>query len=85
MKIRFSFKKMGEVRESAVKDFANMVSAEHKRVPLIVAGEVYAELEDKLTTPGTRDAAMLNELRGGMMALRAFAVKYQEATGCGTR
>ena len=74
----FDFKRIPDVDDATVEAFFNATHEGSRRMPLLVAQWVYAELESALTTPGRQDALRMAELRGGMMALRRFAVAYNE-------
>ena len=74
----FSFKQLENVDEETVRAYFANTNAKTRRLPLLVAGQVYAEIEDAMTTPGRKDALHLAEMRGGMMALRRFAIIFSE-------
>ena len=73
----FDFKRIPDVDEKTVEAFFAATHEGSRRMPLLVAQYVYAQLEDELTRPGRVDERRLAELRGGMMALRRFAVAYE--------
>lgn len=81
----FDFKRIPDVDDATVEAFFSATHEGSRRMPLLVAQWVYAELENALTTPGRQDALRMAELRGGMMALRRFAVAYQEGIECWKR
>ena len=74
----FDFKELKDVDDKTVEAFFAATHEGARRMPLLVAQWVYAQLEDELTTPGRLDERRLAEIRGGMMALRRFAVYYTQ-------
>lgn len=74
----FDFKRLKDVDDATVEAFFSATHEGSRRLPLLVAGWVYAEIEAVLTTPGRQDALRMSELRGGMMALRKFAECYRD-------
>ena len=74
----FDFKQLKDVDDKTVEAFFAATHEGSRRMPLLVAQWVYAQLEDELTSPGRVDERRLVEIRGGMMALRSFAVSYTQ-------
>ena len=73
----FDFKRIPDVDEKTVEAFFAATHEGSRRMPLLVAQYVYAQLEDELTSPGRLSEMRLAEIRGGMAALRRFAVAYE--------
>ncbi len=73
----FDFKRIPDVDEKTVEAFFAATHEGSRRMPLLVAQYVYAQLEDELTSPGRIGEMRLAEIRGGMAALRRFAVAYE--------
>ena len=73
----FDFKRIPDVDEKPVAAFFAATHEGSRRMPLLVAQYVYAQLEDELTSPGRLSEMRLAEIRGGMAALRRFAVAYE--------
>ena len=74
----FDFKQLKDVDDKTVEAFFSATHEGSRRMPLLVAQWVYAQLEDELTSPVRVDERRLAEIRGGMMALRRFAVSYTQ-------
>ena len=74
----FDFKRIPDVDDKTVEAFFSATHEGSRRMPLLVAQWVYAQLEDELTSPVRLDERRLAEIRGGMMALRRFAVFYTQ-------
>ena len=74
----FDFKQLKDVDDKTVEAFFAATHEGSRRMPLLVAQWVYAQLEDELTSPVRVDERRLAEIRGGMMALRRFAVYYTQ-------
>jgi len=74
----FDFKQLKDVDDKTVEAFFAATHEGSRRMPLLVAQWVYAQLEDELTSPVRLDERRLAEIRGGMMALRRFAVYYTQ-------
>ena len=74
----FDFKQLKDVDDKTVEAFFAATHEGSRRMPLLVAQWVYAQLEDELTSPVRVDERRLAEIRGGMMALRRFAVCYTQ-------
>ena len=72
----FDFKRIPDVDEKTVEAFFAATHEGARRMPLLVAQYVYAQLEDELTSPGRLSEMRLAEIRGGMAALRRFGVAY---------
>lgn len=72
----FDFKRIPDVDEKTVEAFFAATHEGSRRMPLLVAQYVYAQLEDELTSPGRLSEMRLAEIRGGMAALRRFGVTY---------
>ena len=77
----FDFKRIPDVDEKTVEAFFAATHEGARRMPLLVAQYVYAQLEDELTSPGRISEMRLAEIRGGMAALRRFGIAYE----CGVR
>lgn len=75
---RFDFKGVKDVDEETVRAYMNTTNEKTRRLPLLVAGQVYADIEDAFTRPGRLDALQMAQMRGGMMALRRFATLWLE-------
>ena len=74
----FDFKQLPDVDDATVEAFFSATHEGSRRMPLLVAQWVYAQLENELTSPSRLDERRLAEIRGGMMALRRFAVDYTQ-------
>ena len=74
----FDFKRIPDVDDKTVEAFFEATHEGSRRMPLLIAQWVYAQLEDELTSPVRLDERRLAEIRGGMMALRRFAVFYTQ-------
>lgn len=74
----FDFRRVADVDDATVEAFFATTHEQSRRMPLLIAGEVAAELEDRLTRAERLDAAEMSEIRGGLRALRRFATYYQE-------
>lgn len=74
----FDFKRIPDVDDKTVEAFFAATHEGSRRMPLLIAQWVYAQLEDELTSPVRLDERRLAEIRGGMMALRRFAVFYTQ-------
>ena len=74
----FDFKQLPDVDDATVEAFFSATHEGSRRMPLLVAQWVYAQLENELTSPVRLDERRLAEIRGGMMALRRFAVDYTQ-------
>ena len=74
----FDFKRIPDVDDKTVEAFFEATHEGSRRMPLLIAQWVYAKLEDELTSPVRLDERRLAEIRGGMMALRRFAVFYTQ-------
>ena len=72
----FDFKQLKDVDDKTVEAFFAATHEGSRRMPLLVAQWVYAQLEDELTSPVRVDERRLAEIRGGMMALRRFGIAY---------
>lgn len=74
----FDFRRVADVDDATVAAFFATTHEQSRRMPLLVAGQVAAELEDRLTRAERLDAQEMSEIRGGLRALRRFATYYQE-------
>lgn len=74
---RFDFRKVEDVDDATVAAFFASTHEKSRRMPLLVAGWVAAQLEDRLTQAAALDALGMAEIRGGLRALRQFAAYYQ--------
>ena len=72
----FDFKQLKDVDDKTVEAFFEATHEGSRRMPLLIAQWVYAQLEDELTSPGRLSEMRLAEIRGGMAALRRFGIAY---------
>lgn len=72
----FDFKRIPDVDDKTVEAFFEATHEGSRRMPLLIAQWVYAQLEDELTSPGRLSEMRLAEIRGGMAALRRFGIAY---------
>ncbi len=73
----FDFRRVADVDDATVAAFFATTHEQSRRMPLLIAGQVAAELEDRLTRAERLDAQEMSEIRGGLRALRQFATYYQ--------
>lgn len=73
----FDFKRIPDVDDKTVEAFFSATHEGSRRMPLLIAQWVYAQLEDELTSPGRLSEMRLAEIRGGMAALRRFGIAYE--------
>lgn len=64
------------VDEATVNAFFAGTHEKARRMPLLIAGYVASQYQDRLTKPGRMDALELAEIRGALKSIRLFATYY---------
>ena len=75
----FDWNKVQTPEADAIAGWLRATDPKDRQFPLQVALQVHSELEQEMITSGRMDDARLREIRGGMKALKRFALTYETA------